>query len=291
MSFKAIVKSWIPPKILWLGRRLKDSLFMADWEYIPQGWNYVSKRIKGWNVEEIVNLQAEKWDLFVENISGQNQIGINHESNDYSSSDLFSHNLIMTYSYVVSLASQKKNQLKILDWGGGIGHYGKITEAVLTIPVEYTCYDLEIFCQKGRYLYPTAKFISETKEVFKSNYNTTVIGSSLWYDREWQQTLNNLTEITEDYLFISRMIFIEKSSSYIAIQRPYSAGYPTEYLCQIFNQNELIQYLENCGFDLVREFFVGHGVHIHKAPEQGDFKSFLFRKSKIREHYGRGQMD
>ena len=67
-------------------------------------------------------------------------------SSDYNKLDLISHNLLVSFNYVCLLSSQKKNSLKILDWGGGIGHYGQIAKSSLPeIAVDYWCYDLEAF--------------------------------------------------------------------------------------------------------------------------------------------------
>lgn len=278
ISLRARLKGWVPPKLVYLVRRLRDVLVYAEWEFVEEGWEYTSEKVKGWDVKEIVRLQEAKWPSFVKALSSTRQMGINHEAISYSEPDLFAHNLIMTYSYVLALAAHKRDRISILDWGGGIGHYGKFSEAALPIEISYTCYDLEIFCEAGRSLYREATFESDPSKIYGSHFDTTIIGSSLWYDRNWQKTLNELVKITDEYLFIARMIFVENVGSYIAIQRPYSAGYPTEYLCQIFNQDELIDYLGSCNFELYREFFVGDGTHIHRAPEQGVFKSFLFRK-------------
>lgn len=57
-------------------------------------------------------------------------------------------------------------------------------------------------------------------------------------------------------------------------------GYKTEYLCLIFNKRELIDYVISLGYTFEREFYFGPAAHIYKAPEQGNYLGFLFKKNE-----------
>jgi hypothetical protein len=84
------------------------------------------------------------------------------------------------------------------------------------------------------------------------------------------------------YLYVTRMIFVERAESYVAIQRPWALGYKTEYRCWIFNREEFVHHLSSRSMELLREFLISDGPRIHRAPEQGDYKGFLFRKKNTR---------
>ncbi len=279
MINKKFLKKWVPQGVILIAQRLKTKLLYADWEYIPEGWNYASQEVKGWNLSSIADLQVEKWDSFCEHVNGAAPLFINHEASDYSQEDLVAHNTIMCFSYACALASSPGKQFRLLDWGGGIGHYGKIAEGILPgVYVKYTCYDLPVFCERGKKVYPEADFLDTIEEVCENEYDLTVISSSLWYDQYWQDTLAKLIRITNGYLFITRMVFVNDAPSYIVIQRPYSMGYKTEYLCQIFNKQEIVSFVEKRGFILIKEFFISDAQIIYNAPEQGKYRGFLFKK-------------
>jgi putative methyltransferase (TIGR04325 family) len=278
MSYKNTLKKLIPPVVFDAYRKIKNSLFFAEWEHIPQGWNYKSKKIKGWDLTSIVALQCEKWDAFCKGIEGSSMLGINHEASDYDGVNLVAHNTLMCFSYACASAV-KDNKLRLLDWGGGIGHYGKVAESILPdINIEYTCYDFSVFCDAAQEIYPQAKFYSDTDVIFKNEYDLVNVSSSLWYDINWKDTLSALLSISSNYIYLTRMVFVDKSDSFVAIQRPYSSGYKTEYLCWIFNKNELVNFVHANGFKLIKEVFISEGPLIYKAREQGKMLGFLFKR-------------
>ena len=44
-----------------------------------------------------------------------------------------------------------------------------------------------------------------------------------------------------------------------------------------FNRGEFLAAAEACGLTLLREFVVGHRPVIHNAPEQNEYRGYLFR--------------
>lgn len=275
---KKHLKKYLPPVFVDIARWLKRVFLYADWEYVKEGWSYTNPKIKGWNMSEIAQIQMGKWDRFAAAIKSPSSFGVNHESEDYSTPDLFSHNLLMSFNYVCALAAHKQDTLKLLDWGGGIGHYGQVAkEALPGIAVEYANYDLPVFEASFRQLFPGGHFIKSIDEL-SGGYDLVNISSSLWYDQQWKETLRKLSGFAVKYLYITRMIFVKDSPSYVAIQRPYAEGYHTEYLCWIFNENELINYVISLGYCLERKFFFDGTPQIYNAPEKGKLLGFVFIK-------------
>lgn len=278
MNYRKLLKRWIPTGAIDAVRSLEAQLGHAEWEYMPQGWGYHSEKLKGWNLDSIADMHVEKWDEFCNSIGGPVALVPNNGTSEYSHGDLITHNTFMCFAYACALASAPGKPLRLLDWGGGIGHYGKLAESVLPdTELQYSCYDLPVFCDRGKKVYPEARFFDTSSGALEHHYDLTLISSSLWYDKTWQDTLTKLMAVTDGYLFITRMIFIENTPSYIALQRPHSAGYKTEYLCQIFNKNEIINFVNN-GFKLIREVFISNAHSIYKAPEQGNYMGYLFKK-------------
>jgi putative methyltransferase (TIGR04325 family) len=278
---RKMILRFIPPAVLSMLKFMRNRLVGAEWEYMPLGFAYKGKNIKGWNVNSIVKLQLSKWSNFHQRVKSPGNFAVNHEAIDYDVPDLISHNLIMSFSYVCLLAAGRKNNLSLLDWGGGIGHYGLIAkEALPGISIDYWCYDLEVFGIGALEALPDAQFVSDITFVEDLKFDLVNISSSIWYDPEWKQTLLSLRPSVGKYIYITRMIFVENESTYVAIQKPYSMGYKTEYLCLIFNKRELIDYVISLGYTFEREFYFGPAAHIYKAPEQGNYLGFLFKKNE-----------
>jgi putative methyltransferase (TIGR04325 family) len=268
-----------PPIVISALKFLRTKFMYAEWEYVPEGWAYSGKQVKGWNLESIAQLQYDKWAAFCRSIDAPNHFGVNHEAESHNEPDLNSHNLVISFNYVCCLAVNEQNTLKMLDWGGGIGHYGYIAQSALKdTNVDYWCYDLEAFRATALKVMPGVHFGTDIRYFQGQQFDLVNVGSSIWYDPQWKDTLQQLTQCTHTYIYLSRMVFVDHASSYVAIQRPYSMGYKTEYLCWIFNRSEFIAYLEFVGFTLEREFYLGPAAFIYNAPEQGRYLGFLFKR-------------
>src|SRR5215510_8376541 len=138
MTFKEVAKRCLPPIIIDGGRYLLKGnghlqelgrREFPEWEYVPEGWRSKDPRIKGWNVESILETHKAKWPEFMRSMQGNRPLGVACEASELSNSDYAAHNTIMTYAYVIARASQKRDRISLLDWGGGIGHYYLISKA------------------------------------------------------------------------------------------------------------------------------------------------------------------
>lgn len=278
-SGKVVAQNWVPPALIRVAQRALNSLRPADWEYVHEGWLGAS-RTRGWNVASIVEFQKARWDAYAELLRGAGPLAVNHEeSKRLNSGNLRDHNTLVSYAYVLAVAAHQKQRVSLLDWGGGLGHYYLLSKAVLPeVEIDYYCHDLPLLCQAGREVLPPGHFMEKPEECFGLRYDLVLASSSVWYEEDWRSLLDRLTAAANPYLYVTRMIFIERTSSYVAIQRPPAAGYRTEYLCWILNREEFLEHVCSRGMELVREFLICNAQHIHRAPEQGDYRGFLFRK-------------
>ena len=184
----------------------------------------------------------------------------------------------MAYAYVLTLAARKKDQISLLDWGGGIGHYCILGRALLPeVEIDYHCKDVPILCQGGRELFPEARFYDDTKTCFKRTYDLVLASSSLQYSEDWTGTVTQLASASRPYLYVTRLPIVHRAASFVVIQRPYQHGYKTEYLSWFLNRQEFLNYMNSLGMDLVREFLIQERPFVHGAPEQGESRGFLFR--------------
>lgn len=276
---KEWARNWVAPGFISLAQRALDLARPAPWEYMQDGW-HVGTSTRGWNVASVVEMQKAKWREYAASLEGTAPLGINHESRwKQNTGNLRDHNTLLSYAYVLALAAHRKQRLSVLDWGGGIGHYYLLSKAVLPgVAFDYYCHDLPLFCEAGREVLREAHFVEKRQECFSRRYGLVLASSSVWYEQDWNSLLNQLIGVADPYLYITRMIFVDRVESYVAIQRPREAGYRTEYLCWILNRNEFLDQVRSRGMELLREFIICRGQHIHRAPEQGDYRGFLFRK-------------
>ena len=282
-SLKRLMKRVLPPIAADWALALRDRVGKAPLEYLPSWPNYT----RGWNIESIAAMHERNWPGYLAALRDIVPLGIWHAlpaGRHIGQWDVINHNNIVSFAAVLGLAAQGQRKLSFLDWGGGVGNYGALTQALMPdLQLDYHCQDMPVFCEVGRRNLPHAHFWSEPDACFHRCYDLVFAGSSLWAVRDWRGALKKLSLATERFCFVNRMIFIESTPSFVSIQRPASAhGYATEYPLWILNRGEFLSAARDVGLEPVREFLVGHGPRIHRAPEEGTFRSFLFRPANSR---------
>lgn len=281
-AFLKKIQLFLPPVVTDFLKRNIGYVGRAPWEYFPGGFE---SKIKtgGWGLDSIAALQREKWDSYANRIGSYNALGVNHESPHISNeNDPFFHNLLVSFAYVLALSAIQKKVTRVLDWGGGIGHYGLLAEELIkttNVDVDYYCYDFEVFNHHGKALNPAYHYFSDENSHQDVDFDLVVASSSLWYEKNWKAGVDKICKYNSDYVYITRMIFILAKPSFVAIQRPKTMGYETEYLFWILNKSEFLKYMESKNLSLVREFEFGPVTPIFKAPEQGTMMGFLFKKN------------
>jgi putative methyltransferase (TIGR04325 family) len=195
--------------------------------------------------------------------------------------DYSDHNIIMAFGYVLGLVARGREKLSMLDWGGGCGHYFLYAMALYPdLALEYHCFDLPDLCAAGRRLVPGANFHDDLSEIQGRRYDLVVSSSALHYFEDWRGTLAQLSECTGDALYVSRLQTVDHAWSFVAMQRPYSSGYVTEYPSWFLNKEEFLTAAEPTGLRLVREFVFDEKWYVREAPEQGHSRGFLFMRDR-----------
>ncbi|MEG3989216.1 methyltransferase, TIGR04325 family [Microcoleus sp. S28C3] len=241
---------------------------LPEWEYIPQKWAKNNLKIKGWNVESILEIRKANWSRFRELLQMAQPVANNHGT----------HNTYMAYAYVLALTAQRKERISILDWGGGLGEYYLLSKALLPdLEIDYHCKEVSVLCEAGRELLPEAKFYDDDSECFEQSYDLVVASSSLQYSENWQGVVSQLEAVSRSYLYITRLPIVHKAASFVVLQRPYQYGYGTEYLGWFLNRGEFLNYMNRGQMELVREFIMAEGFPVPGAPEPGEGRGFLFR--------------
>jgi putative methyltransferase (TIGR04325 family) len=236
--------------VLWdLLVRLKHANTPPEWEYLPKGWAYAQRHPdnQAWNDPSILEVYRRKWPVFERLVAGSGPLGIAHESDLTTDSDLLSHNLVLTFGYVLGLAAQGRSAVSMLDWGGGIGHYCLLARALLPgVALEYHCKDMPLLASAGMELLPEGHFYSD-ESCLNRYYDLVMASTSLHYSQAWQATLAGLSGATGRYLYLASTPIVLDAPSFVFVQRPRSFGYRTEYLAWCLNRQDLLAGVEGLG--------------------------------------------
>jgi len=192
--------------------------------------------------------------------------------------------VLMAFGYVLGLTAWKKDRVSLLDWGGGVGHYNLVSQALFPqLEVEYHCKDVPLLCKAGRELQPSASFHEDDESCFARDYDLVLASGSLEYFEDWKNVTRRLAGASRRHVYIARLPIVHRVASFTVIQRPYRHGYATEYVSWILNRQEFLGHAASLGLRLVREILVSDGPTIHGAPEQSEFSGFLFSRGEGRD--------
>jgi putative methyltransferase (TIGR04325 family) len=190
----------------------------------------------------------------------------------------------MAFGYVLGLTAWKKDRVSLLDWGGGVGHYKLVSQALFPqLEIEYHCKDVPLLCKAGRELQPSASFHEDDESCFARDYDLVLASGSLEYFEGWKNVMRILAGASRRHVYIARLPIVHRVGSFTVIQRPYRHGYATEYVSWILNRQEFLGHAASLGLRLVREILVSDGPTIHGAPEQCEFSGFLFSRGEGRD--------
>ncbi len=283
-SMRPLIHRITPPIILEAVRavraRIRSGVNVAtEWEYIAEGWAYAQTHpeVLGWNVVDILEVYKAKWPHFVAMLEGQQPLGFSHESTLANREEINSHNTIMIFAYALTLASRQLQTISMLDWGGGIGHYYLFSRAILPeVSINYYCKDVQILAEYGKELFPEQHFFF-TDDCLDFQYDFVLASGSLHFSESWEEIFIGLARATRGYFLLTRLPVVQNTQSFVFIQRPYAYGYRTEYLGWCLNRSDILHLAEESNLELVREFVIGERPGIVNAPEQCQYRGFLFK--------------
>jgi putative methyltransferase (TIGR04325 family) len=242
-----------------------------EWEHVPEGWDYP---VRGWDQESVAEGYARKWPDYVAAIERPNPLGVHHETAEVTTGDVGAHNMLVSFAYVVALATRGVERLSVLDWGGGLGHYEALARSTVPgLELDWHVKETPAVAALGR---PGVTFHTDEQCLSDRSYDLVVASSSLQYEPEWQRLLALLAGAAGRYLYVARVPVALTVPSFVVIQRPYVHGYDTEYLGWVLNRDELV---EAAGLPLAREFLLDARFSAAGAPEDPvEHRSFLFNR-------------
>lgn len=271
----------LPPLLAKSLARLWPSTQRSVLEYAPEGWNTLSGNtgIQGWDNDSVIAAEVAKWQSFRDNLEGAGPLGFSHEHTDLSDvRNIYFHNIHITYAYVLALATRNKTALSMLDWGGGLGHYYLLGKALLPgVNIQFDCREVPMMCEAGKQLCPEIHFYADD-DCLENSYDLVMVNGSLGYFENWKQLLGRITHTVNRYFFLTRVLTVRDSPSFVVLQHTDIYDYKSDMLTQVFNEKEILDVVASSGLRLVREFAVGDRVAIAGAPELPRDCGWLFER-------------
>jgi putative methyltransferase (TIGR04325 family) len=236
----------------------------------------------GWLHPSIVDTQVTKWNGFAESVRRPNALGVAHEAKPGVAVNVSSHNILMTFGYVLgrAIATRRDQPVRVLDWGGGIGHYALLARQLYPeATINYTICELQPLVDAGRKLAPDVAFTADGDEALKGSYDLFYASSSLQYVRDFYGLLQKIIACGSRWIMICRMPFVDFAEDFVVVQRPKRYGYDTEYTGWFLNRNRFVTFMQKHGYALDREFLNDERPTVENAPEQCSYRGFLFERS------------
>jgi putative methyltransferase (TIGR04325 family) len=281
MDVRSLIRSLSPPILLDAARAARDATARPEWEWLPGGWDASLASGPGWEDESVLETLRARWPAFVEMARAHGPLGISPEAHRSGRDDLAAHNTYMVFAYVLARAAHGITRLSLLDWGGGLGHYGVLAQALLPeVTLEYHCRDTRLLARHGRTLLPDARFYDQDRDCLARDYDLVMASASLHYVEDWSGLLARLAVASRRFLCVTRLPLVERVPSYVAVQRPHRHGYCTEYQGWVINRGEFLKRAAAAGLALEREFVIDERPHIVRAPEPCRYRGFLLRPAR-----------
>lgn len=255
-------------------RRIRRCFVPPLLDYAPRGWDTpLETAEQGWLAGGVLAEERQKWDQFADLLCRKGPLGVSHEASLAVVDNVSYHNINYTFGYVVMKAAFGREQLSILDWGGGLGHYFLLAKALLPegFSLDYHCKDVATLVQAGRELAPEINW-HQDDACLEREYDMVMVSGSLQYCREWRGFLKQIRKATKHYFFLTRTPIVKRAASFVAVQRAYG----TRMLHLQFNEEALLTEIKGLGFELVREVVIGDQIYIKGAPEDAVLKGWLF---------------
>jgi putative methyltransferase (TIGR04325 family) len=276
IHIKNIARDWVPPAAIRIANTIIDVMRPSTYEFIGYSWPQ-GMQLKGWNADSVQENRQQSWDMFVSSMEETSLLGLSEDDLLFPRHiNIDTQSLYLSFGYCLGLACQKKQTVSVLDWGGGVGNYYVISRKLFPeVIFTYHCADLPLACSMGRKLLPNVIF-HDAETWNEMQFDLVFSSSSLQYLEDWRSTVDSLIKSSDNYLYITRMPFVIVGRSFVMIQR--AVCYGTEYLGWVLNRDEFVQFVEQRGMKLVRQFVNHSGPRIKHAPEQNLYMGFLFEK-------------
>jgi hypothetical protein len=274
------IKSRVPPTLLRSIRVLRETANTPGgelgWQYVPEGWSH--HKPPDQDAQGLLDSYTAHWPAFVETLRHgllTENLGEPERKDRHA---VYVHNAVMSYAYVLGLASHLYSRLSILDWNGGIGQHYLIGNALYPdLEIEFHCKTEPLLAEYGRTLLPEVHFHLDAHCLTRP-YDLVIVNTERQGEEHWQANFSALAQATHGYLFAPNVSSIRRTPSYVMALRLDRHRVDTTSLRWCLNRTEFVDWADESGLSLVREFVSGPSLTVFRAPEQPVSQSYLFSR-------------
>lgn len=272
MGIVGTLSRWLPPAVWEVARGWR-----GEWSYVASAWPERTDA-RGWDAAGVAETHRERWPDFVLSVAAPRPLGLADAGLGAQPHHYALHNTYLAYAYAFAVASRGRSSVSMLDWGAGTGHYRQVTASLFPeVALEYHAREVPANCRVGRELVPDGTFHESDEACLQRGYDFVMASASLHYWRNWAELLSRLARATRGHLFVTRLPVLLREPGYVALQRAQRHGYGTEYLAWFVNRGRFLEEARQCGLDLVREFLMLERPRVPGAPEQAEYRGYLFK--------------
>jgi putative methyltransferase (TIGR04325 family) len=277
-----VAKNFTPQKLARFFRKLaRLERELPGWEYVGRDWRNPAAQARGWNMASVLEVYKSNWPQFLKSVGQSAPLALGDGALTPTDVHWMTHHNYVTYGYVLALAARNKPRLSLLDWGGGIGQYYVLSQALLPgVEIDYVCKDVPVLCAHGRKLFPEATFVDNEADLAGRKFDLVLASGALHFSEDWRAVAALLASLSGDYLFLTRLPVVQQGPPFVVLQRASALGYGTEFLCWFLNRRELLEHMAKQRLHLVREFLGQERPAVRNAPEQGEYRGFLYQPAR-----------
>ncbi len=237
---------------------------------------------RGWNVARVAAAYRQKWEAFVAHVEQGEVLGVPPDGTDMTCFDLAFHNTTMCFAHALGSVATKSSAISFLDWGCALGHYRVLANRLYPeLQLAYTGRDLPPMVAQARGLHVGVVFC-DNDTCLNRSYDFVMASTSLHYSNNWEELVARLGGVSRGKLYLTGVPVVHSAESFLFMQRAHSFGYDTEYVGWCLNRHRLLAAVARIGGVLEFEYNLGYAPRIKGAPEQCQYRGFLFRMSTYR---------
>ena len=282
MNWKRLARNVVPPIAWEFARRALRPLSKSGdgFHFAPDGWRTQLPSGRELDAPHFVARERRDWDFMMsQDLERGALVFFSRGPAAAHAQKIAEHGEWLAYAYALALAARGREALRVLDYGGGLGYFFPVGEAVLPdVRLEYHCKDLPGIVAEGRKVNPRVVWHSDDACLDES-YDLVILAAVLPYIADWRALLRRAARAVRGYFFLMVVPTVERAPGYVAIQRVHGAA----ALYGVMNRGEVLATIEGEGLTLVREFLLDEHPAIPGAPEQPQQRGWLFRRAEALE--------
>lgn len=244
---KQFIKSLIPPILLDILRRLKNSKY--GWKGDYANWRDAQANSTGYDTDKI--LKTVKNSL----------LKVKNGEAVYERDSVIFEEIQYSWPLLAGLmfaAAKSGGALKVLDFGGSLGstYYQNKKFLDKLDDVSWSIVEQKHFVEVGKKEFENerVKFYDDVGECVKNEQpNVLVLSGVLQYIEKPYELLDEILEYNFEFILIDRMPF-SKNNEKIKLQIVPPSIYEASYPCRFFDEAQFINYFEKRNYCLIEGF-------------------------------------